>query len=564
MATVVNDRSVRLQAESPRFFAPGDRALLLGATANIVKSSGATLSPTSVTFVANLLNMTGTVTYTTAPTTPLTISGNTATLASSDLTGNSVTVTATFTKDGVTYTSAQTVVKVADGASGARGAGTYYATGSVWSDSTADAACPGGKVVGDTVVISDNGTFALTKTWTGTAWMAPGLVIDGTLLVTGSVKSAAIDTTNLTIRDSVGNVIFGAGVKIDWVSWVANKPTTLAALDAAAGLKLNGIAAGATVGATIGSNLYGLLDSSNISTYIAAAAIGDALIGNLSAGKVTAGTLSGLSLNIASSVSGVSLLSAGYGGSTVGYCRMSGYNFSCSNSGGGGNPSAATIDASSFGGSAPAISGSNGSGTGTGYVGYGSYSFYSAGGTAGPFTGSHDALLANGTTFEVGDIVVDLRCVARKDVSNTLFEVALASAPRQAAVLGVLAADAGPLSENKPTTLVQQYLPALEIHDDFGDLVHVDQTEYAPEYAALKDAYRLVLVNALGEGQINVCGENGDIAAGDFICTSSTPGKGMRQDETQKHNFTVARAREAAVFGSPGEARMIACIYESG
>jgi hypothetical protein len=201
MAAFVNDRTVRLQAESPRFFAPGDRMLLLAATANIVKNTSGTLSPTSVTFVANLLNMTGTVTFSTSPTTPLTISGNTATLAASDIAGNSVSVTATFTKDAVTYTSTQTVAKVSDGATGApgtRGAGHFWVVGTSWSDTVASAACPGGPVTNDVVTIYNNSpAFIMEKVWTGSAWVLQANVYDGSLLVTGSVTAAKVTTPNL-------------------------------------------------------------------------------------------------------------------------------------------------------------------------------------------------------------------------------------------------------------------------------------------------------------------------------------------------------------------------------
>lgn len=122
MAAIVNDRSARLQAESPRFFVPADRALLLAATANVVKIpiSGAP-DPSTITFAATLLNMPGTATFSTSPTTPLTVSGNTATLNTVSMVATSVQVTATFIKDGVTYSASQTVTKVADGSSGIDG-----------------------------------------------------------------------------------------------------------------------------------------------------------------------------------------------------------------------------------------------------------------------------------------------------------------------------------------------------------------------------------------------------------------------------------------------------------
>jgi hypothetical protein len=70
-------------------------------------------------------------------------------------------------------------------------------------------------------------------------------------------------------------------------------------------------------------------------------------------------------------------------------------------------------------------------------------------------------------------------------------------------------------------------------------------------------------MNAVGEGQLNVCGDNGDIAPGDLICTSARTGKGMRQGDALIYNYTVARAREGATFVG-GEVKLIACIYLCG
>ena len=72
------------------------------------------------------------------------------------------------------------------------------------------------------------------------------------------------------------------------------------------------------------------------------------------------------------------------------------------------------------------------------------------------------------------------------------------------------------------------------------------------------------VINALGEGAINVCGEGGDIAAGDLIVTSSTPGKGMRQADDIVRSYTVAKAREAVTFSDPSEVRTAACIFLCG
>lgn len=72
-------------------------------------------------------------------------------------------------------------------------------------------------------------------------------------------------------------------------SWtgVASRPTTLAGLNSTEGSKLGGIQAGATNGATIGTNLYGKMNASNITTWIENAAIGNALIGNAAVGTLS-------------------------------------------------------------------------------------------------------------------------------------------------------------------------------------------------------------------------------------------------------------------------------------
>jgi hypothetical protein len=86
----------------------------------------------------------------------------------------------------------------------------------------------------------------------------------------------------------------------------------------------------------------------------------------------------------------------------------------------------------------------------------------------------------------------------------------------------------------------------------------------SPDYEPDCQVYNIMAVNALGEGQINVCGEGGDIQAGDLIVTSSIPGKGMKQADDIVRSITVAKARESVTFSSPTEVKQIACIYLSG
>lgn len=84
------------------------------------------------------------------------------------------------------------------------------------------------------------------------------------------------------------------------------------------------------------------------------------------------------------------------------------------------------------------------------------------------------------------------------------------------------------------------------------------------DLADLQSNYKVVQVNAVGEGQINVCGMNGNINAGDYIVSSSIAGKGMRQNDDVVHNYTVAKARESVTFDAPDQVKMIACIYLGG
>jgi hypothetical protein len=213
----VNDRDVELQTAPSRFESESTQILLLGCSANVVKvSSGGTPTPASVSFSATLIGITGTVAYSTSPATALTVAGNNATLALADMTAPAVTVTVTLTYDGSTYTAHETVVKVTDGASGSRGAGHYYASGSAWSNALADSVTPGaGSMVNDVVTISDGTTFTLTKVWDGSAWVPLGAVFDGSLFVTGSIQSSAIDTRGMVVRATDGTPIVGVGFALN-------------------------------------------------------------------------------------------------------------------------------------------------------------------------------------------------------------------------------------------------------------------------------------------------------------------------------------------------------------
>ena len=110
-------------------------------------------------------------------------------------------------------------------ADGLRGSLDVAAMGTAWSDNTARQAIwtALGKsgsatdnnhlVIGDAVTISGT-NFVETRYWTGSAWGIPGAIINGNLLVNGSVSAGKIDTRGLTIKNDAGQVIFGSGTAL--------------------------------------------------------------------------------------------------------------------------------------------------------------------------------------------------------------------------------------------------------------------------------------------------------------------------------------------------------------
>ena len=90
------------------------------------------------------------------------------------------------------------------GAAGARGTMQFYVASAgltSWSDTLATNATAGygGNKVNDTVTeYNSSGGFSETRFWNGSAWVAPGQVIDGNLLVTGTIGAAKIAANAIT------------------------------------------------------------------------------------------------------------------------------------------------------------------------------------------------------------------------------------------------------------------------------------------------------------------------------------------------------------------------------
>lgn len=152
-----------------------------------------------------------------------------------------------------------------NGADGSRGSLTLYATGGSWSDATANAtvaSVSAYKVIGDTVTISNAG-FAATKYWSGTAWVDPGVVINGNLLVTGTISGSALAANSINGKTITGATLqtasSGRRVVTDTTSFRSfdsseNLIVQIGAAGAISGVKINTSVAGNPSGALEVSN----------------------------------------------------------------------------------------------------------------------------------------------------------------------------------------------------------------------------------------------------------------------------------------------------------------------
>ena len=95
-----------------------------------------------------------------------------------------------------------------NGTNGERGSKAFYATGGTWSDATANSAITTAgltKVLLDQVTISNGSSFAETRFWDGSAWATITAVINGNLLVNGTVAADKIAAGNITVAVNVSS-----------------------------------------------------------------------------------------------------------------------------------------------------------------------------------------------------------------------------------------------------------------------------------------------------------------------------------------------------------------------
>lgn len=455
-----------------------------------------------------------------------------------------------------------------------------YSSGSATSSAFTSATGRSDKVIGDTVEFLDstsgNSRYYRSDNFDG--WIPANLYVNGNMIVSGTISGSRISggviggssfltssATATTARIAIHNQLAGNGFAHHIMGY-DNGNVLRFDVDVIAGT-MDLTAVDATRQAVRFNNnsstkaTLTLTNNYNANTGLALETFGNGYInGNFTVNNnlVVNGSLSGSFTISGSNVSGAvaSATTAtnlsggtitGTTGSMSGNWTVSGVMYAGHSSGD------SQMDSRSPSGR-HAVRGYYAGGVSGGLVGAANgYDFYAdQGGTNyGPFTGTHDALLPAGTAAQVGQIVVDVQVVERNGISSTICEVALSSAANQKGAIGVVARDPHPLSDWVPTAFS-------------NGLAEDGSTIPKDSYAAVCDAYAHVPVNAVGEGQLLVCGENGPLEVGDLIVTSSLPGIGMKQADDIVRSYTVAKVREAVTFSSATEVKTVACIYLCG
>ena len=455
--------------------------------------------------------------------------------------------------------------------------------GDIWVDTSgtpyllkvrvAGAWTTGARNTTDTNQLTDSAGLGTTATWanvTGTG--RPSNNADVTATILGASGTSIVMTNANLFKSASGTagVFIGSG---GLIGKNASGATTFSIDGSTGAATFYGALSGATgtfageLSAATGSFAGSL--SAATGTFAGTLSAACITSGTMNGARINGGTISGTSLAIADSGSGW-LLNAGYAGTVVYYRKLEGYNI---NAGNGATPGDSAVIGASGTAAAGVYGSSTGSGghgvrgeagNGLGFVGYngGTYDFYAYGSASnyGPFTGAHDALVVKGAALEPGDIVVDAGVAVRKNVSNTICHVALSSAPNQPGAVGVVC--------NLPRSLeIVSELPAAMMTRHWTtqpDGQRVENTIPAPEWYDLRLTHAAITINALGEGQVNVCGLAGPLAIGDLITTSALPGKGQRQTDDVVRATTVAKCREAVTFDFPEQVKTVACIYLCG
>jgi len=93
----------------------------------------------------------------------------------------------------------------------AAGAASYAARATQLIAAATAGSNPTTPINGDTVTFTNGSDYVYTITHNGTSWVPPGTIIDGSLLVTGSVTASKINSNGLEVRDTNGKLLLGSG-----------------------------------------------------------------------------------------------------------------------------------------------------------------------------------------------------------------------------------------------------------------------------------------------------------------------------------------------------------------
>lgn len=230
MAAIVNERDKILQAAPERIITiviPGNQIpeSLIGIKMNTdnaffkTNAAGTVGDPTSLTFTITRTYLTAAATWSVVSgTATLTGTGDSRTLNFSNMSSDTVTIRASVTQNSKTYTANVKVSKVKDGANGTNGTngsngidgrrGTVtlynysasYPPANFTTEANAVILAKTGsstKYAGDMVTLYNNLNYSETRYWDGISAWVTGQIINGNLLVNGTVTSQAIGTTVL-------------------------------------------------------------------------------------------------------------------------------------------------------------------------------------------------------------------------------------------------------------------------------------------------------------------------------------------------------------------------------
>lgn len=395
-----------------------------------------------------------------------------------------------------------------------------FARGTLQSGSSP--AISGTTMTGAGGVINSNGTFAFGNPSTNISFNGIQMTLNGTVVYASNLKEGTSTTQS-------GNTFgFGNGTSVYGIATAGFFKSTNSGTAGLAGIATNSVG---TIGSTSSTGSYGGLFSNTYGF--------DSILSNY---VVTGASLAGPNFGLFTqrrSAQGNPASDSGPGTDTAAYATL-----------------AYLSGSNHFGGR---IFTTNTSGVDVRgiVVGGPTYGLTIVGGTS-PFTGCHDGLLPKNTSIVPGDIVVDTgNVIATSGVTDTITEVEISSAPNQKAALGIFAS----VSEQTPYILeISEIVPVWQNNEWVDSVVY----KLNPIYEPLMETHDYIAINSVGEGQINVCGENGDFQVGDLIVCSSIPGKGMKQSDDLVRNTTVAKIRENVTFSSPTEVKLVACIYMCG